>query len=319
MRTDIGALFMSPHRKAMPWGGERWEAAAHAHGSSTVCGGPCDGRALDDVAAEYGEALLGRRNRNGFPLLFKVIDARERLSVQVHPNDEYAARISDRGKAEMWIVLGAQPGAGVYLGFNKPISSGEYRECIAGGTLASRLRFIPARPGDVFFIPPGMVHAVGGGLTVAEIQQNSDVTYRVYDWGRVGGDGKPRALHIRRALDVSDLSASGARARRLDTDGMTFLPACRFFAAHLWRIGGDMKFGGGDSFHILYCASGMVTLDGRPLPRGSTAVLPACAECAVGGAGRLYDFWVPDFTADYIAPLSLKFNLAEIIKLWYNV
>ena len=136
-------------------------------------------------------------------MLVKLIDARKDLSVQVHPNDEYARREEHQsGKAEMWMVLEAEPGAALYYGFARAVSRDEIEKSLAENTLIDLLRRVPVQQGDVFYIPPGTVHAIGAGMVIAEIQQSSNVTYRLYDYGRLGADGKPRPLHVERSLAV---------------------------------------------------------------------------------------------------------------------
>jgi mannose-6-phosphate isomerase len=147
------------------------------------------------------------------PVLIKLIDARESLSVQVHPNDAYACRVEGgRGKTEMWVILDCEPGAYLYFGFNREVSRDEVRRRIQEGTLTEALRILPVRRGDVVFIPAGTIHAIGEGIVLAEIQQNSDLTYRVYDFNRLGQDGKPRELHIEKALDVLHCQPSSPAA-----------------------------------------------------------------------------------------------------------
>ena len=141
-----------------------------------------------------------------FPVLIKLIDAARPLSVQVHPDDAYAQRVEgEPGKTEMWYVVDAQPGAQLYYGFQRELTREEAARRIADGTLTDVLNAVPVKAGDVFFIDAGTVHAIGAGILIAEIQQNSNTTYRVFDYGRLGADGKPRALHVEKALDVARL------------------------------------------------------------------------------------------------------------------
>ncbi|MFQ5528608.1 MAG: type I phosphomannose isomerase catalytic subunit [Thermoanaerobaculia bacterium] len=188
---------------------ESWEISDHPHGQTVVEGGALDGATLGDLVASHGPALVGDRNaraleRGRFPLLIKLLDAREWLSVQVHPSDRQAGEhAGDLGKTEMWIVLGAEPDAEIILGFAKPTSRREFKAALEAGELEALLHRVPARAGDVFFVPAGTLHAIGPGLLLAEIQQTSDVTYRVHDWGR---DGPSRELHVDEALEVIDFS-----------------------------------------------------------------------------------------------------------------
>ncbi len=220
-------LTFSPVFKDYPWGGrnlehfgrtlpagivaESWDVAAHPNGSSPVRDGMWQGRALNDLVAELGEALVGERctaaaEAGRFPLLIKLLDANTWLSVQVHPDDAYAlAHEGEPGKTEMWVVLEAQPGAELLFGFNRPITKEDYAQAIADGRAEEPLHRMAVQKGDVVFVPPGAMHALGPGIVVAEIQQNSDTTYRVYDWGR------PRPLHLEKALAVTNFDIVGAK------------------------------------------------------------------------------------------------------------
>ena len=165
------------------------------------------GRSLGDLIAREGSRMTGTEVKAPFPLLLKLIDAREQLSVQVHPDDAYAARHENKlGKTEAWVILDAKPGAKLIYGIRAGVTADQLRDaCNQGPAIETLLRSVPVRPGDVFFIPSGMVHAIGAGILLYEIQQSSDVTYRFYDWGRTDAQGNPRTLHIRQALDVTRL------------------------------------------------------------------------------------------------------------------
>ena len=188
--------------------GESWEISGVENNESVVANGPDKGLTLADMVRKYREELVGEANYarfgNKFPLLIKFIDAKQDLSIQVHPTDELAKkRHNSMGKTEMWYVLDCVPGAYLYYGFTHEISKEEFAERIKNNTLTEVLNAVPVHKGDCFFIPSGTLHAICQGIVVAEVQQNSNVTYRVYDYGRVGADGKPRALHIEKALDVT--------------------------------------------------------------------------------------------------------------------
>ncbi len=194
--------------RALPPGvdiAESWEIAAHPHGDVTVANGPLRGRSLAWLTAEYGAALVGSYARPGpFPLLVKLLDAHRKLSVQVHPDDAYA-RVHENGelgKSEMWVVLHAEPEAAVILGLQPGATRERFREALETGNLEPWMHVLPVRAGDAICVPAGTLHAILGGSVLAEIQQNSDATYRVYDWNRTGPDGRPRPLHVEKALDV---------------------------------------------------------------------------------------------------------------------
>jgi mannose-6-phosphate isomerase len=188
---------------------ESWEISGHLAGSTPVKSGYWAGQPLPAVLAALGEKLVGARagwalRRGRFPLLVKLLDAAQDLSVQVHPDDEYALahENGELGKTEMWYVLYAEPGARLVLGLRPGTTRGDFKEALEAGRLEDVLRYLPVRAGEAVPVPAGTVHALLAGIVVTEIQQNSDTTYRVYDWGRVGTDGRPRPLHIEKALDV---------------------------------------------------------------------------------------------------------------------
>lgn len=190
---------------------ESWEISAHPTASTVVDAGPLRGHALSDVLAMYGVDLVGRRaawalRRGRFPLLVKLLDAEKRLSVQVHPPDEYALQHEngELGKTEMWYVLHARPGARIILGLRRGVTRDDFLRAVKENCLETVVHSLPVQPGDAVLITPGTVHAALEGLVINEVLQNSDTTYRVYDWGRVGADGRPRPLHIEKALDVLD-------------------------------------------------------------------------------------------------------------------
>ncbi|MGC9359300.1 MAG: type I phosphomannose isomerase catalytic subunit [Anaerolineae bacterium] len=188
---------------------ESWEISGHEKGSTSVVGGVWDGQSLPDVLGALGERLVGSNarayaQRGRFPLLVKLLDAHRDLSVQVHPDDAYAAahENGDTGKTEMWYVLYADPGTELIYGLAPGVTPASFREALRRDAIETQLHRVPIARGDVFYIPAGTVHALLAGAVVAEIQQSSDATYRLYDWGRLGADGKPRPLHVSKAMDV---------------------------------------------------------------------------------------------------------------------
>lgn len=338
-----------PCYKAMPWGGQRlnaaynkkspfpitgesWEAADHKNGQTPIANGAYAGKTLNELAGEFGADFLGSKCGGDFPVLFKLIDANDRLSVQVHPDNTYAAKDGDNGKTEMWIVLCAEEGAGLYLGFENPITRDEFAEMISANRLESALCFVPAKAGDSFFLPAGLVHAIGKGLLIAEIQQSSDATYRVYDWGRLGFDGKPRPLHIQKALDVSDTSEKGEAAKSImvvESFGTReYMSACPLFAAMRICARGRGKVAENtrkESFHIIFVASGEAEItapDGAAvLEKGDTALIPAGAGAyMLGGDFCAYRFWIPNFTEDYEKTLAFTgYSKEQIDALYKNI
>ena len=189
--------------------GESWEVSCVPQSVSVIANGEAKGMDLATYIAQQPAAVLGKgvakAYDNQLPLLVKFIDAKRNLSIQVHPNDEMAARLfHKKGKSEMWYVISAEPGAHLYAGFKTPINAQEYRRLIAEGDITTVLAKHRVHPGDVFYIPAGRVHAIGEGIVLAEIQQSSDLTFRIYDYGRLGMDGKPRELHTDLAAEALD-------------------------------------------------------------------------------------------------------------------
>lgn len=187
---------------------ESWELSTHPDGQSVVSSGPDAGMPLQAYLEKLGEGCLGTSvdPSTKLPILIKLIDAQQPLSIQVHPDNEYALRVENEyGKTEMWYIVDCQEGASLYFGVNQSLTKEEFKKRIEDNTVLEVLKEVPVHKGDVFFIKAGTIHAIGAGIVICEIQQNSNTTYRVYDYGRVGKDGKPRELHIDKALDVSYL------------------------------------------------------------------------------------------------------------------
>lgn len=205
--TGLGEEFGKKIPKAKI--GESWEISCRQDAMSIVSEGPLTGRTLEELIAGYGPELLGTEIpvERGFPLLLKILDAQDVLSVQVHPGDEFAAQYEHSlGKTEVWYVLKAKPGARIIYGLKSGITRQRFVEALSEGRLAECLNEVEVRPGDVYPVTAGVVHALGAGVIVAEFQQNSDLTYRVYDWQRLDDRGNPRPLHIDRALQVINFS-----------------------------------------------------------------------------------------------------------------
>jgi len=209
--------------------GESWEIACHHNGQSRVARGIYKGLTLQDLLLKHGEAVIGRSFGQGdkFPLLLKIIDAKADLSVQVHPDDAYAGvnENGELGKSEAWVVLEADPGAKLVVGLVEGTTKESFSKALEEGRVATVLNQLEVEAGDVVDIPAGLVHAIGKGILLAEIQQNSDTTYRVYDWDRVGLDGKSRELHIEKSLDTIDFdgihSTQCTLGRRQGHEGYT--------------------------------------------------------------------------------------------------
>ena len=295
-------LLLSPTLKNYLWGGtklktdfpftsdddkaaEAWVLSCHADGPSIIQNGELCGQTLADAVALWGDECLGGTYER-FPILIKLIDACDKLSIQVHPADEYAYRVEgEPGKTEMWYVGDCEPGAKLIYGFTKHLSKDEFRTRIEDNTLTEVCNFVPVKKGDVFFIEAGTLHAIGAGILIAEVQQNSNTTYRVSDYGRLGADGKPRALHIEQALDVTLAEPPqlpfGQIGDTVNIPGgmMRPLASCPLFAADWRHINGTMSFDFDGKFGSLLVLDGKGELryDGVALPfaKGSSIFVPA--------------------------------------------
>jgi len=280
---------------------ESWELSCHKDGNSILP----DGTTLSVYIKKHPEAVGTRGAEFAyFPILFKLIDAKGDLSLQVHPNDEYALRVEhEYGKTEMWIVLDCEPGAKLIHGFKKSITKQEFREKIADNTILDVVNYVPVKKGDVFFIESGTLHGIGKGIVIAEIQQNSNTTYRVYDYGRLGADGKPRPLHIDKALDVTNTDAyqvtnSSYPQRTVGGCTIATLADCRYFKAERMELDGECILDVDDgSFVGLFCAEGNVVLKTEQtalqLIKGDTVFLPAgMGEYTLQGKAQLISMGV---------------------------
>lgn len=248
---NIYPMKLRPVLKSYIWGGgrlaerygktgtgnvaESWELACNKQGESVVDNGAFAGKTLSELLGEHPDWIGSRAGQfEFFPVLVKLIDAAGDLSVQVHPDDAYAlSREGQYGKTEMWYVVESEKGAGMYCGFRKPVDKSELEKSLRDGTVTDLLNFVEVKRGDVLFIPSGTVHAICKGVVVYEVQQNSTLTYRLYDYGRKGADGKERELHIDKALEVSDTSKvcrPGDGVKEI-SDGVTELASCRYFTS----------------------------------------------------------------------------------------
>lgn len=264
---------------------ESWELSCHPDGESVIASGEYAGMTLSAFLKKHPEALGENARRfDRFPVLVKLIDAQENLSVQVHPDDTYAlAHEGELGKTELWYIIDAAPGAEILYGAEQPMTKDELRQSIKDGTVIDRLRHIPVHPGEAYFIPAGTLHAIGKGCLIAEVQENSNTTYRVYDYNR------GRALHIDKALDVACLDPTEterlSRPSRIHGWRAQHLPDCAYFyvtiwepemaAPAVWKIGDDP----GSFLHLLVLdGSGTLQMsdgDSLPLSKGASLFIPA--------------------------------------------
>jgi mannose-6-phosphate isomerase len=301
--------------------GESWEISCRGEDNSAIRNGALAGKTLRDVMERHPEELLGSEKNLRFlrfPLLNKFIDANELLSVQVHPDDKNAARFPGaEAKTEAWYIIHAEPGATLVKGLKPGVTRAKFEEAIRVGTVPQLLNIFPVHSGDTIFVPAGTVHAMGAGLVVCEIQENSDTTFRVYDWGRVGPDGKPRQLHIEQAIEVINFNDNspekvpvlgimeGANRRR-------FLVACRFFAAELLELQAPAaETTGGKRFDTYMLLEGKATITTKSaadvaVSSGDSILIPASVgEYKIEPSGRckMIKVFVPDIEIDVAAKL----------------
>lgn len=268
--------------------GEGWMIGDHPNGTTKVANGELAGRGLDDIRAEFGREWFGTKGfseKNGrFPLLIKLLDCEDDLSVQVHPGDSYERLPEgELGKTEMWYILSAKPGAKIVYGLEPGVTRQSLQQAIADGRIMDCLQEVPVQTGDSFYIPAGTVHALCSGVLVAEIQQNSDTTYRLYDYDRPGLDGKLRELHIEDSLNVIAYEGSGATRMKTDlrrpNEWLT-LAESPYFVTQKGRVDGEWALtASADSFTVLIVCegSGAVAWDGGrfEMKAGQCFLLPA--------------------------------------------
>lgn len=318
-------LLLRPSGKDYLWGGRRlndefekgidlsplaetWECSTHPDGPSYVIGGVFDGQTLEAVLKQHPE-YLGERHKgeNELPILIKFIDAKKDLSVQVHPTDEYAKEHENGqlGKTEMWYVLDASKNAKLIYGLNKTCTKEEIRIAIEQGTLVNYLQQVPVKKDDVFFIKAGTIHAIGAGALVAEIQENSNLTYRLYDYDRVAKDGKKRDLHVDKALAVANLSSSAEPRQPIRIlkyrQGVAseLLTRCRYFEVYRMLVNTERRqkvhYRADElAFRVLLCVNGcgMISYEGGSITfyKGDCVFVPADSEVlSIHGQAQFLD------------------------------
>ncbi|MBQ8254749.1 MAG: class I mannose-6-phosphate isomerase [Clostridia bacterium] len=234
----------------------------------------------------------GRNVDGEMPILVKLIDARDKLSVQVHPNDEYAYRVENEpGKTEMWYIVDCEEGAMLIYGFTREISKDEFERRIRDNTLDEVMNYVPVHKGDVFFIPSGTLHAIGAGILIAEIQQSSNTTYRVSDYGRLGADGKPRQLHIEKALDVTETVPPTLPYGQIGEVAVypfgkvRTLSECQYFSAYEIDLDGSFDVTPSNFLHILVL-DGDLTVGDIKSGKGGSIYLPANCKTAIEGKAK---------------------------------
>ena len=307
----MNIIKLAPAYKDYIWGGKRlngeynkkspyeitsesWELSCHPDGCCRADGGEFSGLTLPQIIEECknsGADILGSgcRRFTQFPVLIKLIDANDSLSIQVHPDDAYAAAHENGsfGKTEVWYIVEAEEGARLVYGFSRDVTREGFEKAVNTNTLPELLNFVPVKKGDVFFVNSGLVHAIGKGILICEIQQNSNTTYRVYDWGRVGADGKPRPLHIQKALECSKLTGETKTDFLPEkiSDGVYRVADCEYFKVKKYEVSGRLElFCDGASFACVNFmqGSGSISCDS-----GETAFKKGDAFFIPAGTGRV--------------------------------
>lgn len=269
--------------------GESWELSGYENDESVITNGFLAGNNIAELIEIYMGELVGEKNfdefGHTFPLLFKLIDANQNLSIQVHPNNEVAIeRHNTLGKTEMWYVVDADEDGKLVIGFSKDCTQEEYLEALENDQVENLLQSITVKKGDVFFIPAGLVHAIGKGVVIAEIQQSSDITYRIYDYKRVDDNGNERELHTEQALDVIDFKASinPKTSYKVVENQISPLISCEYFTTNMLKFDKAItrNYGNIDSFVVYMCLEGSFVLicndEKLNVNKGETILIPAC-------------------------------------------
>jgi mannose-6-phosphate isomerase len=314
-------LLLKPPIKDYLWGGtklktdfgfetekeivaEAWMLSCHKDGMNIVMNGEYKGKTINDVLEIWGKSALGKNAEkfSYFPILIKLIDAKQKLSVQVHPDDKYALSVEgEYGKTEMWYVVDCEPRAKLAYGFKKKIDKNEFEQRIKDNTLDEVINYVPVKKGEVFFIKAGTMHAIGEGILIAEVQQNSNTTYRVSDYGRLGADGKPRELHVEKALEVTKLEhphipyGNIGKVFMYGENTIRELSTCDKFSANLLSLNTTIDLYSSKSFISLVVLNGSVNIvsndTGICAKKGSSIFIPAGLEVSlVGQAEILYSY-----------------------------
>lgn len=311
-------LLLDPALHVKVWGGRKLETLMHKtlptdepygeswemHDTARIANGALAGQTVAEVLGAYGHDLVGVRNdpAEGMPLLAKILDANDWLSIQVHPNDEQAKRLENdpRGKTEAWYVIAAEPGAKLVIGVQPGTTKAQMSAAIRDNTLEDLVVYAEVKPGDLLFVAANTVHALGPGILIYEIQQSSDITYRLYDWGRMDLNGKPRTLHIDKGVEVSRLdSLPTIQHLGEDTSPEVVIVESPYFHTRLHRLNGHtINLNTDGVFHILTCIEGEATVaahgDEVPLTTGRSILIPAALDAyTLGGRGQVLRSFQP--------------------------
>ena len=263
---------------------EAWTLSCHKDGENIIENGEFKGSSFTDYINAH-KTVLGKKAEkyDDFPILIKLIDAKNDLSIQVHPNDEYAKKYENEfGKTEMWYVVDAEKDAKLIYGFKEKISKEDFKNAIESNTLLDVLNIVNVKQGDVFFIEAGTVHAIGKGVFIAEIQQNSNSTYRVYDYNRLGNDGKPRELHIQKALDTAvteppkSKTTAESQPEKIENATKQLLKQCDLFTVYIYEIDGKINlFADENSFINILVIDGSGKIDDMEFKKGDSFFIPS--------------------------------------------
>ncbi len=301
-------LTFEPLLKRIRWGGRRlgtllgkpidretdyaesWEIADHAEGQSRVADGPFEGITLSELMQAHGPELLGRQaGLKQFPLLIKFLDANDWLSLQVHPDDRLAKRYSpsENGKTEAWVIIDAQPDSRICAGLKEGVTEVELRESLKTGMTEELLHFVSVAAGDCLFIPAGTVHAIGPGIVLAEVQQQSNLTFRLHDWGRVDSNGKPRTIHVAESLACTNFARGPVSPvqpviMRDSSHSFEELIRCDYFVIRRHQSGDSFRMPDDDRFRILMALEGEGSIETTAgiaaFSKGATVLVPACSR-----------------------------------------
>lgn len=254
--------------------GESWEIVDRDEAQSVVREGPLRGKKLHDLWTNHrSEIFADIPDAPRFPLLIKLLDAREKLSVQVHPPSELASELGGEAKTEFWYIAAAAPDAELYVGVREGSTRQDFEQALRDGDVARHVYRIPVQAGDAMFLPSGRVHAIGAGNLIVEIQQNSDTTYRVFDWNRLGTNGKPRALHIEESLRCIDFADYEPALTKPPGEILVRHP---HFQVEKWQLDGQRAAVGKGQFAIVFCISGEIKCAGATIKPGEFLFVPSC-------------------------------------------
>lgn len=298
-------LLLKPTIKDYIWGGQKlkteynkqsdknvlaesWELSCHKDGLSIINNGVLSGMSLEDYINSDRKNILGTKCEKFeyFPILVKLIDAKDNLSIQVHPDNEYALKNEGQyGKTEMWYIVDCEPNSFIYYGFNRDLTNNEFIERIKNNSFLETLNAVKVKKGDVFFIESGTLHAICSGILLAEVQQNSNITYRVYDYNRLGIDGKPRELHIEKSVEVANLNKQNTEiAKYIAEENFDYykrlLLKCDYFSTYNISIYNKINLSAnGESFHCILCLNGESNIISDEvnlkINKGQTVFIPA--------------------------------------------